>query len=226
MHIPDGYLGPKTYGFFYILMLPLWTIGSRVVSRTLKGRYIPYTAVSAAFSFVIMMFNIPVPGGTTGHVVGSVLIALLFNPWTALLVMSVVLFVQAIVFGDGGITIFAANCFNMGFIMPFAGFYTYKLLTIKTGINSKRRWAGALIAGYTGINIAALFAGIELGLQPLLEHAADGKPLYFPFSIRIAVPAMMIGHLTIFGIAEAVITLAGVLYTQRYDPVNIEGYRS
>ena len=77
MHIPDGYLGPTTCGFFYLLMLPVWTAASRVVKKTLKARQVPLLAIGAAFSFVIMMFNLPIPGGTSGHAVGAVLVAIL-----------------------------------------------------------------------------------------------------------------------------------------------------
>jgi len=89
MHIPDGYLGPATCGVFYAVMLPIWTAASRIVKRTLKIRQVPLLAIGAAFSFVIMMFNVPIPGGSTGHAVGGVLIAILLGPWAACVAITV-----------------------------------------------------------------------------------------------------------------------------------------
>jgi len=102
MHIPDGYLGPATSGFFYVVMLPLWAAAAKIVKRTLQARQVPLLAIGAAFSFVIMMFNIPIPCGSTGHAVGGVLVAILLGPWAAMIAITVALVVQALLFGDGG----------------------------------------------------------------------------------------------------------------------------
>ena len=83
MHIPDGYLGPITCIAGFAAMVPVWAIASRTVKRTLSARQVPLLAIGAAFSFIIMMFNIPIPGGTTGHAVGGVLVAILLGPWAA-----------------------------------------------------------------------------------------------------------------------------------------------
>ena len=129
MHIPDGYLGPATCGFFYVVMLPIWSVASKIVKNTLKVKQVPMLAIGAAFSFVIMMFNVPIPGGTTGHAVGAVLAAILLGPWAATLAVSVALILQAILFGDGGITAIGANCFNMAFVLPFTGYAFYKIIS-------------------------------------------------------------------------------------------------
>lgn len=139
MHIPDGYLGPVTCGFFYAIMLPIWSMASKVVKKTLNSRQVPILAIGAAFSFVIMMLNVPIPGGTTGHAVGSVLVAILLGPWAACIAITVALVIQALLFGDGGITAIGANCFNMAFVMPFAGYYIYKIISYKTPVGSKKR---------------------------------------------------------------------------------------
>ena len=125
MHIPDGYLGPPTYLATYAACLPLWRVAARRVKEELTSRQIPLLAISAAFSFVVMMFNIPLPGGTTGHAVGGVLIAIAVGPWGAMLAISIALVIQALLFGDGGITAIGANCLNIAFVMPFVGFYTF-----------------------------------------------------------------------------------------------------
>jgi len=123
MHIPDGYLGPPTSVLFYVAMLPLWSQASRIVKRTFKARQVPLLAIAAAFSFVIMMFNVPIPAGSTGHATGAVLAAILLGPWAACIAVTVALVVQALLFGDGGITAIGANCFNMAFVQVFAGYY-------------------------------------------------------------------------------------------------------
>ena len=188
MHIPDGYLGPAPCGFFYAVMLPVWTIASKVVKRTLKAKQVPMLAIGAAFSFVIMMFNVPIAGGSTGHAVGGVLVAILLGPWAACIAVTVALVTQALLFGDGGITTIGANCFNMAFILPFTGYYIYKALSYKAPVVSNRRVLAAGIAGYTGINIAALLAGFEFGLQPLLYHTAEGQALYCPYGLNVSGP--------------------------------------
>ena len=222
MHIPDGYLGPATCGVFYAVMLPIWTVASKIVKKTLKARQVPMLAIGAAFSFVIMMFNVPIPGGTTGHAVGGVLVAILLGPWAACIALTVALVIQALLFGDGGITAIGANCFNMAFVLPFVGYYIYKTVSYKAPINSKRRVFAAGIAGYIGINVAALCAGIEFGLQPLLHHTANGQSLYCPYGFKIAVPAMLGEHLLVFGWVEALVTALVIKYLQRQSPGLIE----
>jgi cobalt/nickel transport system permease protein len=217
MHIPDGYLGPQTYGAAYAVMAPVWAIASRIVSRTLRSRQAPMLALGAAFSFVIMMFNIPIPGGTSGHAVGAVLVAVLLGPWAACIAVSVALVVQAVLFSDGGITAIGANCLNMAVIMPFAGYGVYRLVSARSEVTSSRRWIGAALGGYIGLNAGALAAAFEFGIQPALAHDAAGRALYAPYPLAIAVPAMMLPHLLVFGLAEAAVTGMVVAYLQRTD---------
>src|SRR3989339_227708 len=212
MHIPDGYLGPTTCGFFYVIMLPIWIAASKIVKRTLKIKQVPMLAIGAAFSFVVMMFNIPIPGGSTGHAVGGVLVAILLGPWAASIAITVALVVQALLFGDGGILTIGANCFNIAFVLPFTGYYVYKT------IGSKRRVIAAFIAGYIGINASALLAGIEFGLQPLLYHTADGQALYCPYNLKVAIFAMTSEHLLIFGWIEAIVTALVIKYLKKHSP--------
>ncbi len=217
MHIPDGYLGPVTCGFFYAVMVPVWSLASRIVKKTLSVKQVPLLAIGAAFSFVIMMFNLPIPGGSTGHAVGGVLVAILLGPWSACLAITVALVVQALLFGDGGITAIGANCFNMAFVLPFVGYYTYRLVSYRSSPDSNRRVVAAGIAGYVGLNIAALLTGIEFGIQPLLHHTSGGQALYCPYGINVAVTAMAGEHILIFGWVEAIVTALVVKYIQKQD---------
>jgi cobalt/nickel transport system permease protein len=211
-------LGPATAAAGYAVMVPLWMVAGRRVRKTLHARQVPLLAIGAAFSFLIMMFNVPIPGGSTGHAVGGVLVAILLGPWAAIIALSVALVIQALLFGDGGITAIGANCFNMGFVIPFAGYGVYRLISGKTPVDSARRVVAAFIAGYVGINAAALAAGIEFGIQPLLCHNAQGQALYCPYGLSIAVPAMLGGHLLVFGWVEALVTALVVRYLQKSFP--------
>lgn len=211
MHIPDGYLSPATFGFFYAVMIAIWAWASRVLKKVLELRQVPILALGSAFSFVIMMFNIPVPGGSTGHATGGALLAIVLGPWAALISISIALFVQAVIFGDGGLTTFAANSFNIAFIMPFSGYYLYKLICIGKPSTARKIFAAGF-AGYISLNLAAIFTGIELGLQPLIASKPDGQPLYAPYPLKIAVPAMALEHLILFGFIEAAVTSAVISY--------------
>jgi cobalt/nickel transport system permease protein len=217
MHIPDGYLSPQTYVPAYAVMIPIWMKASSMLKKTLRSSQTPMLALGAAFCFVIMMFNIPIPGGTTGHAVGAVLVAVLLGPWAAVVAVSLALILQAFIFGDGGVTAIGANCLNMAVIMPFTGWIVYKWIANNSPAKSPRRWVGAALGGYVGLNIAALAASIELGIQPLIAHDPSGKALYCPFGLKVAIPAMMIGHLTLFGLVEAITTGLVIAYLQQTD---------
>lgn len=222
MHIPDGYLGPTTCGFLYVIMLPIWTAASRLVKKTLKAKQVSMLAIGAAFSFVIMMFNVPIPGGTTGHAVGGVLVAVLLGPWAACIAITVALVVQALLFGDGGITAIGANCFNMAFILPFAGYYIYKAISYNAPIGSNRRVIAAGVAGYIALNLASFLTGLEFGIQPLLHKTASGQALYCPYGLNVALPAMLGEHLLIFGWVEAIVTALVIKYLQNQAPELLE----
>jgi cobalt/nickel transport system permease protein len=224
MHIPDGYLGPPTYLATYAACVPLWGVAARKVRESLDARRAPLLAISAAFSFLVMMFNVPLPGGSTGHAVGGVLIAISVGPWGAMLSISIALVIQALLFGDGGITAIGANCLNIAFVMPFAGYYTYRLLS-RALSPGRGRVLAAGIGGYVGLNAAAFTTAIMFGIQPLLHTSADGRALYAPYSLSVAVHAMMLQHMTVIGTVEALVTGLVVHYLRRsrsawvFDPL-------
>jgi cobalt/nickel transport system permease protein len=218
VHIPDGYLGPQTYLPAWGVMAPLWTWASARLKRTLSVRRLPMMALAAAFTFVVMMFNVPLPGGTSGHAVGSVLVAVLLGPWAAVVAVSVALAVQALLFGDGGITALGANCFTMAVVMPFTGWWTYRILAGSSPAASRRRWVAAAAGGYVGVNAAALVTGVLLGIQPLIARDPSGRPLYCPFGLGVAVPAMALSHLLVVGFVEAAITALALSFIARTEP--------
>ena len=213
MHIPENYLSPSTCAVLGAVMIPVWLTAVKKVKEEVPKDKLPLIGVGAAFSFLSMMFNIPLPGGTTGHAVGGTLIAILFGPYSACLAVSVALLIQAVFFGDGGILAFGANCFNMALVLPFSGYFVYNLLKEKIS-----PVIAAGIGGYVGINLAALCAAIEFGIQPLLFTDAAGQALYCPYPLEISIPAMMIGHLTIFGLAEVIFTAAVFAFLKKTSP--------
>jgi cobalt/nickel transport system permease protein len=222
MHIPDGYLSPATCTALYGAAAPFWYVALKRVRKALHTRLIPRLSLFAAFSFVIMMFNLPLPGGTTGHAVGIGLAAVVLGPWAAMLAVSVAVVVQALFFGDGGITAIGANCFNMAIVGALVAYAVYRLIAGRSALTSTRRVAAAGIAGYCAVNVSALLAAIQFGIQPLLYHDASGAPLYCPYPLSVAIPAMMLGHLAIAGVAEAFVSAGVVAFLQRSDPAMLK----
>lgn len=218
MHIPDGYLSPSTCAVLYTASAPCWWAALRQTRRRLLGRTLPLLALFAAFSFVIMMFNLPLPGGTTGHAVGVGIAAIVLGPWASMLAISLALAIQALFFGDGGITTLGANCFNMAIAGSLAAAALYRLFSLGAAPDARRRVLAAALAGYGAINLSALLAAIEFGLQPMFFHDAAGVPLYAPYPLRVAIPAMMAGHLTVAGVAEALMCAGLFSYLRRNEP--------
>lgn len=217
MHIPDGYLGPKTYITLYAVFAVFMMIAIKKLKKQLSLKLIPFLGFASAFSFLIMMFNIPIPGGTTGHAVGAALAGLVIGPWAAMVSVSVALIIQALVFGDGGITAIGANCFTMAIVMPFIAAWTYKLIAGNTD-NKRRTGVAAFFAGYVSLNSAALITAVLFGLQPIISTDAAGNPLYSPYPLKLAVPAMALEHLLLFGIIEGIVTMVFFQYLKKANP--------
>lgn len=214
MHIPDGYLSPGTCAVFFAMMSPVWYIASKKVEKSLKLRQLPLLAFGAAFTFIIMMFNIPIPGGSTGHMVGGVIVAAVLGPWAGVVALSLTLVLQAFLFGDGGILAIGANCFNLAFLMSFSGYYVYRAVCAGAP-GPFRRAAASAAAAYVAINITSLAVALELGVQPLIASGPDGMPLYAPYPLSITLPAMMIPHLLFFGMIEALGTALVISYIHK-----------
>ncbi len=226
MHIPDGYLSPVISVGMGVATVPSWVLAVRRVKAVLNNRTVPLLAVFSALCFTIMMFNVPVPGGTTAHGVGGTLIAIVLGPWAVVIAVSVALIIQALFFGDGGILAIFANCLNMGVLLPFTGYWTYRAIAARSPILSTRRVWAAGIGGYVGITVAALAVGIELGIQPILFKDANGQPLYNPYPLSATIPAMLLAHAFGASIVEALITALGLAYLQRSHPEYLTALRS
>jgi len=209
MHIPDGFLSPQTCAVAYGISLPFLYKSFREV---MKEKSLGRLSVLSALSFVAMMINIPVPGGTSGHAIATSLIAILYGPWKAGAAVSIVLAIQALLFGDGGITAYGANVISMAAVPAFVGYWTWKLLRGKKAL-------GYFLSGYISLVSAALTASLFLSAQPLL-FASGGKPLYFPYGPEVTFPAMLIPALLFFGPAEGILNLAVLGYLKKDEKGN------
>ncbi len=222
MHIPDGYLSPATCAVLFVVMLPFWYLGLKKLREKLNARSAPLIALLAAFSFIVMLFNVPLPGGTTGHAVGGALAAIILGPEVGSLAISIALIIQALFFGDGGLLAIGANAFNMAVVLPYVSYALYQAVGGRQPAASRRRVVGAFVGGWVGLTVAAFFAGVEFGLQPLLFHTADGTPLYAPYPLGVSVPAMVGPHLLIASVIEGALTALVVAYLQRTNQAALE----
>lgn len=218
MHIPDNYLSPATCGVMFVAAAPVVAVSlSKTKQQLTKNRELaPMLGICASLSFLVMMFNVPIPGGTTAHAVGATLLAILVGPYAACIAVTVALLLQAFLFGDGGLLALGANIFNMAVVMPFVGYGIYTFLR-KHGHEK----LGVILGSYLGINAAALLAGVELGLQPVVATSASGQPLYNPYPITIAVPAMLFAHLLVAGVVEAFFTYAVYAFVKKVAPAEL-----
>lgn len=224
MHIPDNYLSPSTCAVMGTIMLPIWKHCITKVKKEISKKKLPTLGVCAAFSFLVMMFNLPAPGGTTAHAVGAVLIALILGPYAATIAVTIALLLQALFFGDGGILAFGANSFNMAFVIPFVGYNIFKFFKGRVK-SSKGEYIGAFLGSYIGLVAGAACAAIELGIQPLLFKDNLGYPLYFPYPLKVSITAMVSIHLLI-GIVEGLITVGVYAYVKKVSPevIQTDGY--
>ena len=214
MHIPDNYLSPASCAALAVAAAPVVGLSITKVKAQLKENkeLAPMLGIAASLSFLLMMFNVPIPGGTTAHAVGGVLLSILIGPYAASLALSVALLLQALLFGDGGILALGANIFNMAIAMPFVGYAVYHFFRKKNHETS-----GVIVGSYVGINVAAFLTAIELGIQPIIA-TQGGEPLYNPYGLAVTIPAMMVTHLTIAGAVEVFFTYVIYRFVKQVAP--------
>lgn len=214
MHIPDNYLSPASCAVLAVAAAPVVGLSITKVKAQLKENkeLAPMLGIAASLSFLLMMFNVPIPGGTTAHAVGGVLLSILIGPYAASLALTVALLLQALLFGDGGIIALGANIFNMAIAMPFVGYAVYHFFR-----KQNHETAGVLVGSYVGINVAAFLTAIELGIQPIIA-TQGGEPLYNPYGLAVTIPAMMVTHLTIAGAVEVFFTYVIYRFVKQVAP--------
>ena len=165
-----------------------------------------------------MMFNIPILAGTTGHAVGAVLVAVLLGPWAATIAVSLDIIVQAILFQDGGVTAIGANCLEHGRCDAVGWMGGVPLIAGTSPLVSRRRLVGGALGGYIGLNAAAFTTAVMFGIQPLIARGLDGRPLYNPFGLSLAVPCNVRRPSDGIGWVEAIATGLVIAYLQRTEP--------
>ncbi len=214
LHAADRFLSAPVSITFWVVTAVVIAIAVRRTNRHLDERAVPLMGVTAAFIFAAQMFNFQVAGGTSGHLLGGVLAAVLLGPWAATLVMACVVAVQALVFSDGGLVVMGANIFNMGVIGSLGGFAVYRTLTMILGGEGRSRVPAAAIAGWASVVIASL----SMSLQLISSGTSPAE---------VVVPAMMGVHVVI-GIGEALITAAalGFIATTRADLLDLRPDRA
>ena len=198
MHVPDGFIAPQVYGPAYGAAGLLWAVGLRRLRRVLDPAAVPRLAVATAVAFALMMITLPLPGGTTVHVTGVGMIAALFGVWNGFLSLSLVYLMQALLFGDGGVTALPVNALAMGLAGSAAAVAVLRL--------AGRGPVGLFLAGWLGAVVPAAIMALVLGWQPHLARAADGSPLFFPFGWSVTLPAVVVPHLAV-GVADGVLTV-------------------
>jgi cobalt/nickel transport system permease protein len=208
MHIPDGFLSPQTYLPAYALCAGLWAVGMRRLKASLNEETLPWLAVMTALSFVLMMVALPLPGGTTVHAAGIGLMALSFGVWMSFLAVSLVLAMQALLFGDGGITALPVNALAMGLAGSLAAWLAWR------GLRRLHEGLALFVAGWLSIVLPALVVALVLGIQPLIAHDEVGRPLFFPFGLPVTMPAVLVPH-ALVGLGEGLLTLLGYRYLTR-----------
>lgn len=210
MHIPDGFLNIATVATTYAASAGGVGFALRMVRKKLAEKHVPLMGIMAAFIFAAQMLNFPIAGGTSGHLIGAALAAILLGPWAATLIMTCVLIAQSLIFQDGGLLALGANVFNMAILASFAAYYIYRLANRVLGESRRSRLIGTFVAAWTSVLVAAIACAIELwvsGISP----------------IQVALPAMAGWH-ALIGIGEGVITVAvlSLVLATRKDLVALE----
>ncbi len=203
MHIPDGFLSPIITVPAYVTAAPLWAHAARRHFGSAAVERLPLIGSLTALAFVIQTIMIPVPGGTSTHLVGATLLALLFHPLVAFVCESLVLLVQALFFGAGGITVLAVNALALGLMGPYVGWAVYRLL------RSRSEKLAVFAGAYLAVQTSTLVVVGALSLQHVLA------PNYFPVAPAVVLAAMMVPSLAVTGILEGIFSAAVVTLVRR-----------
>ena len=205
MHVPDGFLNLPVMLVTWVIAIGLISVSLKRAEAEYQERTVPLMGVCAAFVFAAQMINFPIPGGTSGHLLGGTLSGALLGPWAGSLVMAVVFIVQGTVFQDGGLTVLGANVFNMGLIGTFGGYYLYRAIRFAIGRDKLQGVVvGAAIAAWTSVVVASIVCAFELALSGTVP-------------LPVALAAMASWHVLI-GIGEAVITVIALSFIWRTRP--------
>lgn len=201
MHIPDNFLSLAVAVLCWLVAAAVLSVAIRKTNQSLGEKQIPLMGVMAAFIFAAQMINFPVLGGTSGHLLGGALAAIVLGPWAGMLVMTAVIAVQALLFQDGGLVVMGANILNMGLVTSAVGYGLYRAVYDKP---KGLRLAVVGFASWLSVMAAALLTSLQIGLSGVAK-------------LNVVLPAMMFVHAFI-GIGEALITAAAVSFVMQTRP--------
>jgi cobalt/nickel transport system permease protein len=199
MHIPDGFLDAKVWVTLDVVSAGTLAYSAKRASREMGESQAPLMGVMGAFLFAAQMINFPIGGGTSGHLLGATLATVLLGPWAAALVMGCVLAMQALLFADGGILAWGANCFNMGLVGCLVA-----ALICRVTSGGRARWMGVAIAAWLSVVIGSALTAVELSISGTVP-------------LKLALPAMVAVH-GLIGIGEALITVAALSLVAQVRP--------
>ncbi len=197
MHAPDGFFAVWLSIVGWLIIIGVIALATRSTRDELGERQIPLMGLVAATIFAGQMLNFPVLGGTSGHLLGGALAAIILGPWAAVLVMTAVIAIQGLLFQDGGLVVMGLNIINMGVVTSFVGYFVYRLVT-RLWSGKSGLIAGAALGGWLSVVITSAFTAVELALS-------GSSPLY------IALPAM-VGIHALIGIGEALLTVSALSF--------------
>jgi len=203
MHVPDGFLSPQITLPAFAVSAPLWAWGARRHFGRSAAETLPVVGALTALAFVIQTIMIPLPGGTSTHLVGVTLLAVLRGPLVAFVCESLVLAVQALFFGAGGFTVLGVNALALGLLGPLAGWLVH------LAVRRLSPRAAAFLAAWVAVQVSTLSVALVLGLQHRLS------PSYFPTPLPVTLVAMMIPSLAVTGPAEGLYTLFSLSILRR-----------
>lgn len=207
MHIPDGFLSPQTYLPAWGLAALAWTWAARGLRATLDETTVPRLAMATALAYALGLIMVPIPGGTSGHALGVAILALVFGVRQAFLACSLVLLLQSLLFGAGGITALPVNALAIGLCGALAAVGARRLFA---GMGET---ASVALAAWLSVVVSGLVVALVLGIQPALAQRPDGSPLFFPFGLALTLPAVLVPH-ALIGVGEAVVTVLVFRYAK------------
>ena len=203
MHIPDGFLNVGVSAASGVLSVGSLAVALKAVKKRFEDRMIPLMGVLAAFIFAAQMFNFPIAGGTSGHLIGGVLAAVIVGPMAASIILACVLIIQCLLFQDGGLIALGANILNMAIVGTWSGWFLYaalrKILPKKVGLS-----VSVFVGAWFSVVIASVLAAIELGAS----HMAPWKSVF----------VAMVGVHILIGLGEGVITLLVISFLRKVKP--------
>ncbi len=211
MHIPDGFIAPQVFLPSWGLAAAAWGFSLRRAGNLLETRTIPRLSVLTAAAFVLSLVTIPLPGGSSVHLIFTGLLTVLFGARLAFLSLSLVFAMQAFLLGDGGVTALPVN------ILCIAGAGTLTASLALRWLRPAPERIRMFVVGWLAVVLPSALVGFVLGIQPSIAHDAAGTPQYFPFGLSVALPALILPHLAL-GVGEGMLTILGVRFFREKKP--------